>query len=71
MWSCGVTLFAMVCGFLPFEHTSTNVLYKKIIAGAYVSPPHLSRECKVRGRVGVGVGVGVGLTAPRVNLSTA
>ena len=46
VWSCGVTLFAMVCGFLPFEHTSTNVLYKKIIAGAYVSPPHLSRECK-------------------------
>ena len=35
-----------VCGFLPFEHTSTSVLYKKIIAGTYVAPPHLSRDAK-------------------------
>jgi serine/threonine protein kinase len=46
IWSTGVTLFAMVCGFLPFEHANTSSLYKKIIAGEYVSPPFLSRDAK-------------------------
>ena len=38
IWSTGVTLYAMICGFLPFEHANTSSLYKKIIAGEYVSP---------------------------------
>lgn len=46
IWSTGVTLFAMICGFLPFEHANTSALYKKIIAGEYVTPPFLSREAK-------------------------
>ena len=46
IWSTGVTLFAMICGFLPFEHANTSALYKKIIAGEYVAPPFLSREAK-------------------------
>ena len=33
IWSSGVTLFAMLCGYLPFEHANTSSLYKKIIAG--------------------------------------
>ena len=46
IWSTGVTLFAMICGFLPFEHANTSALYKKIIAGEYAAPPFLSREAK-------------------------
>ena len=30
IWSCGVILFAMLCGYLPFEDPNTAQLYKKI-----------------------------------------
>ena len=30
IWSVGVILFAMVCGYLPFEDNNTAHLYKKI-----------------------------------------
>lgn len=33
IWSCGVILFALVCGFLPFEDANTNALYQKILSG--------------------------------------
>lgn len=35
IWSCGVVLFAMVCGYLPFEDPNTSILYKKILGGEY------------------------------------
>ncbi len=36
IWSCGVILFAMLCGYLPFEDEDTPKLYKKILSGHYV-----------------------------------
>lgn len=35
IWSCGIILFAMVAGFLPFENTNTKVLYEDISNGIY------------------------------------
>ena len=33
VFSCGIVLFAMVCGFLPFEDPDSNVVYKQILKG--------------------------------------
>lgn len=42
IWSSGVTLYAMLVGYLPFEDQNTAVLYKKIIVGEFEMPEHLS-----------------------------
>lgn len=46
MWSSGVILYAMVCGYLPFEDPDTAKLYKKILAGDFSLPKFLSSEAK-------------------------
>ena len=45
IWSAGVVLYAMVCGFLPFEDPKTSNLYKKIMAGEFKIPKFLSTDC--------------------------
>ena len=42
IWSSGVILFAMICGYLPFEHENTSKLYKKILAGDFKVPSGVS-----------------------------
>jgi 5'-AMP-activated protein kinase catalytic alpha subunit len=38
IWSCGIILYAMLCGYLPFEDPDTDKLYKKIIKCDYTIP---------------------------------
>ena len=46
IWSCGVILFALVCGYLPFEDPNTSCLYKKILNADYKTPNYISTEVK-------------------------
>jgi 5'-AMP-activated protein kinase, catalytic alpha subunit len=46
IWSSGVTLYAMLVGYLPFEDPDTVQLYRKIILGEYETPEHLSRNAR-------------------------
>jgi serine/threonine protein kinase len=46
LWSMGIILFALVCGYLPFEDANTNILYKKILAGDYKTPKWISEEVR-------------------------
>lgn len=44
VWSSGITLYAMICGYLPFEESETALLYQKILKGYYEIPSFLSIE---------------------------
>lgn len=46
IWSCGVILYALICGYLPFEDPNTSNLYKKIMSGVYEVPNFISNEAK-------------------------
>ncbi|XP_034714341.1 maternal embryonic leucine zipper kinase [Etheostoma cragini] len=42
VWSMGVLLFALLCGYLPFDDDNCVVLYRKILRGKYENPRWLS-----------------------------
>ena len=46
IWSCGIILYAMTCGYLPFEDPNTNKLYKKILSCDYLMPGFITQACK-------------------------
>ncbi len=46
LWSCGVILFALLAGYLPFEDPNTGNLYKKILSADFEMPNFLSAEAQ-------------------------
>eukprot|EP00667_Euglena_gracilis_P005515 EG_transcript_5553 len=46
VWGCGVILYALLCGRLPFDEEHMSVLFRKIKDGEYVLPECLPAECK-------------------------
>ncbi|XP_010541706.1 PREDICTED: CBL-interacting serine/threonine-protein kinase 26 [Tarenaya hassleriana] len=46
LWSCGVILFVLLAGYLPFDDSNLMTLYKKISAAEFNCPPWLSSGAK-------------------------
>ena len=43
IWSSGVIMFALICGYLPFDDNDTQALYRKILRGEYTLPAFVSK----------------------------
>ena len=39
-------MFALICGYLPFENSNTSLLYKKIMAGDFTIPRFVSNDAR-------------------------
>lgn len=46
LWSCGVILFVLMAGYLPFEDTNLMSLYKKIFKAEFTCPSWFSTSAK-------------------------
>ena len=49
IWSMGVILFALICGFLPFEADGIPSLFRKIKNRQYKAPDYISKGRVVGG----------------------
>ncbi|PIN04848.1 Serine/threonine protein kinase [Handroanthus impetiginosus] len=46
IWSCGVILYVLLAGFLPFQEENLTAMYRKIYRAEYEFPPWFSSESK-------------------------
>ncbi|ESL10592.1 serine/threonine protein kinase [Trypanosoma rangeli SC58] len=46
VWSCGVVLFVMLAGYLPFDDDNVNALFTKIERGEYRMARHFSTDVR-------------------------
>ncbi|KAL8493014.1 hypothetical protein ACS0TY_024284 [Phlomoides rotata] len=46
VWSCGVILYVLLAGYLPFQDDNIVYLYRKIYRGDFKCPPWLSPESR-------------------------
>ncbi|CAK9168840.1 unnamed protein product [Ilex paraguariensis] len=46
IWSCGVILYVLLAGFLPFQDDNIVAMYKKIYRGDFKCPPWFSSEAR-------------------------
>jgi 5'-AMP-activated protein kinase, catalytic alpha subunit len=46
IWSCGVILFVLLAGYLPFNDTNLILVYRKITQSNYKCPPWFSVEAR-------------------------
>lgn len=46
IWSCGVILYVLLAGFLPFQDENMMNMYRKVFKSEYEFPPWISPEAK-------------------------
>ena len=46
IWSTGIILYAMLCGYLPFEDKDNDILFEKILECKLVFPRYISKNAK-------------------------
>lgn len=46
IWSCGVILYVLLAGFLPFQDENIMTMYKKVFKAEFECPPWFSAESK-------------------------
>ena len=46
VWSCGIILYAMLCGYLPYSESKEEIILEKILSRDYKIPDFLSSRAK-------------------------